>query len=152
MPYAFIPYQPRHARKILECNVREQDMWLLQHPDRDNLLRGWNIGAASFTFKHDREIVFCGGILFMGWQRGTAWLLPSMTFYRHVKASYRAMRDKIGEIQHTHALRRIQAVVDADFDAARRYAEHLGFKCEGLLECYGLQGEDMLMYGRVWRE
>ncbi len=78
----------------------------------------------------------------MGWQRGTAWLLPSTAFYCH----------KMGEIQQNYALRRIQAVVDLGFEAARRYAEHLGFKCEGLLECYGLQGEDMLMYGKVWRD
>ncbi len=48
MAYTFIPYHPEHARTILERDVRDRDVWLLQHPDRDQLLEGWGGRGGKF--------------------------------------------------------------------------------------------------------
>ncbi len=149
--YELVQYEPMHAYRIIEKSPRDRDIWLSKNPDWDEWAKGWQAHGPAFTLLCDGEIVAAGGVTLMGWQRGEAWLLLPNTFYAHVKACYRLIRDKLTEIEQAHNLRRIQALVHPDFTAAQRLVEHLCFKNEGRLASYGPQGEDMLMYGRVRR-
>jgi hypothetical protein len=148
--YELVQYEPVHAYSILERNVREHDLWLSKYPDWDKWAEGWKTNGPAFTLLCDGEIIASGGVVLLGWQRGEAWLLLPSTFYSHVKACYRLIKEKLIEIQHANALRRIQALVDPDFEAAQRLMEHLGFQNEGRLKQYGPRGEDLLMYGRAF--
>jgi hypothetical protein len=46
---------------------------------------------------------------------------------------------------------RIQAPIEMSKEINRKFVEHLGFHPEGVLECYGLQGQDHVMYARINR-
>lgn len=44
---------------------------------------------------------------------------------------------------------RLQINVRADFLAGQRWVEHFGFKVEGLMEKFGADKEDYVLYGKV---
>jgi RimJ/RimL family protein N-acetyltransferase len=148
--YELVRYEPLHAYTILDRSVRERDIWLSAYPDWDKWAEGWKKAGPAFTLLCDGQPVICGGILMMGWQRGQAWILPSTLFCKHVKQSYRLIKQKMMDIQRAYDLRRIEALVEPGFEAGKRFMEHLGFTNEGLLKRYGPRGEDMFMYGRVF--
>lgn len=45
--------------------------------------------------------------------------------------------------------RRIEMTVTAGHEEGFRWAKLLGFQCEGLMRCYGPQGEDCFLFSRV---
>ena len=148
MKSEIVPYEPIHAYTILDRNVREQEIWLSKYPDWGRWAEGWEKGGPAYSLIVDGEIVGSAGIVLLDWNRGEAWALLSSLFYRYKKTAYSAIVKMLDQIIQEKKLRRVQALIKPDFEEAKRMAEHLGFKCEGLLAAFGPNGEDLLMYGR----
>ena len=141
-----IPYKKEHARLIYETNIRERDAGISE--DIEELSTAWERQGPAYTIIIDEAIVFCGGFILMGWNRAEAWTLMSDLFYKYPKSCFKICRDYTNKIVKEYRLRRVQAIIDIDFDAGVRFAERLGFEEEGILKSYGPEGEDMLMFGR----
>lgn len=146
-----IPYEPAHAHMILSRNVRERDLWLSGFPGWEETVKIWKDGGPAETVTFDGEPVCSAGIVLIGWGRGEAWALLSTLFYKHVRACYRMIKNRLSGMVKEHGLVRVQTLVAPEFTEGARLVEHLGFDQEGLLKKYGPNHEDLLIYGRVSR-
>jgi len=141
-----IQYKKEHAYSIFQNNMRERELGITK--DFDEFATGWEVSGPAYTIIIDGSIVFCGGVILTGWNRGEAWTLMSDLFYKYPKSCYKICKNQLNEVIKEHGLKRVQAVIDVDFEDGVRFAEHLGFEKEGILKSYGPEGEDMLMFGR----
>ena len=65
------------------------------------------------------------------------------------RKAVKAVRTFLDDVSERESLRRVQATTHADFDRGRRFLEWLGFKNEGVLQGYGPDGSDHIIYARV---
>ncbi len=135
-----ISYKKEHALSILDQNRVDRNFWAPIQV----------FGKNTWTFLADEKVVACGGIELSDWRKGTAWFLFSSLFYKFVKTIYKTTKELITETVKRENLVRIDFFVDASNSFAIRYAERLGFECEGLLHSYGPKREDMFIYARIY--
>lgn len=148
MWYLIKPYRPEHAFEILEQNIRNVDLQLSNVMDWEAQCREW-AKHPSFTLVVDDELVACGGVVDIGYNRGEAWILFSKLIYKYPVACFRATRKALEEILKKKDYQRLQAFVKTDHDQGKRFAERFGFKHEGDLRGYGPNGETMSIYART---
>lgn len=141
-----IQFKKEHAIELFNTDLREQDMG--EFNDIIRFATVWEKEGVGYTMLADGKIVFCGGIIDIGWKRGEAWSFMGNLFYKYPKSCYKVCRNKLGEIIKEKGYRRIQALVDIDMYGGENFVKHLGFEKEGLLKSYGPDGEDMLMYSK----
>jgi len=150
MKIEMVQYEPVHAYKILDKNIRECDAWLSDYPDWEETVKGWKKYGPAFTMFVDDEIVGCGGVTIIKTGVGEAWTLLSKNFYKYPKTSFRALKNGLNDIIMSWKLRRVQAVVFKGFDSGCHLLRHLGFENEtpnGMVS-FGPNGEDMYLFGR----
>lgn len=83
--------------------------------------------CSSSLFDEDSgKCLFCGGIADMGLGRGLAWTLLSSSSNRYLSRITRYL----GKQLNAAPFRRIEAIVDGDFEQAHRWMKMLGFQCE----------------------
>lgn len=145
MKIEVIKFKREHALYILNNNVRKHDAF---DGDYDEYLKIYEDNPA-YTIVINDEIVFCGGVVDIGWRRGEAWTLMSDLFYKYPKTCFKICKEKLNELQISMGLRRLQALVDTNLEGGSHFAQHLGFEYEGLLKAYGPNGESMLIFGRT---
>ena len=146
-----IPYEPIHALKILDRNVREQDIILTSCPDWEKWIEFWKTEGPAFTMIANGEVVGCGGITLVGWGKGMAWTLFSSLFYQYKKSVFKGLKIFLDQIIKEKKLRRVEAVVKFGFKDGCHLLEHLGFINEtpNGMKKWGPNGEDMYLFGRV---
>ena len=142
-------FKPEHAFDILDRNVDEENVWLSRFGDFEDFIKIWEKGGPSYTLFIDNQIVFCGGVVDMRWNRGEAWTLLSSLFYKYPKACVKTIKNELGRIIREFSFERVQAIVEPEDNRAIRFIEYLGFEREGLLRKYLPDGKDMLMYARI---
>jgi hypothetical protein len=99
----------------------------------------------AFTGFQDGKAVGCAGMIELWPGRECAWSLLSdcgprafLNVHRTVVRSLEARR-----------ARRTEMAVDVDHFAGQRWAALLGFKKEGLMECYSPDGRNAYLYAKV---
>lgn len=111
--------------------------------------RAYMHGGPSYTIWAGSEIACTLGLVVPWLGRATAWAVWGPAGRRHAGGVHRLTKRYLRELIRRYQLRRIDADVVVDFDAGRRWAEHLGFREEGPpQDFYGPQGESMQHY--VW--
>ena len=140
-------YKKEDAYTILHKNIREHDA--RDVTDFETYAELWGKEGPAYTIVIDDEIVFCGGVVKIGWNRGEAWTLMSSLFYKYPKTCFKICRNQLNDVIQKHGLKRVQALVDPSLYGGVRFMEHLGFQQEGLLRKYGPKNEDMWMMGRI---
>lgn len=98
----------------------------------------------------DGRAIAAGGVLEMGWTGyGRAWALVAEGAPRRAfPALARATRATVDDLLR-RGWRRIEATVDGDFMGGLGFAEHAGFKLEGLMRRYTPQGRDHWLLART---
>lgn len=101
----------------------------------------------AFTALDGEVVLGCGGAAELWPGRACVWSLLSESAGPHMMAITRAVRGFILQLPH----RRIEALVDCDFEAGHRWARLLGFKCETPLgmRSFTPDGRDVCLYARV---
>lgn len=102
----------------------------------------------SMTARDGDRIVLCGGILPTAPGMGVLWAVLSAKAGGHMVWLHRATR-RFLEIE---PLRRLEATVEEGFPQGCRWLELLGFKHEGPMPGYGLNGETHIRYGKVRKD
>lgn len=145
--WQIIQYEPEHAMQIIENNMRLQEKLI---PESD--MKKWSYlckeSGPAYTLMVDDVPVVCAGIVLQEWDKGEAWSLLSSLFYRHKVKAYRAIKAGLEAFIAEKRLKRVQSVVDPEFQPAIDFIECLGFEYEGRLRKYGPAG-DYLMYART---
>lgn len=91
------------------------------------------------------EVIACAGILELHEARGMAWAMLSDRALRQFKTIHRV----VSQVVRAAPWRRIEMTVDAQHQAAQEWAERLGFKMEGRMTAYTVDGRDCLLYAKV---
>lgn len=135
-------FRPEHLRELCPKDAQRDEyeavMRLAQSFD-DNAF-----GDARTFFIDDRPVV-CAGVLTPWPGRGICWAILSSMTMREMVHVHHAVTAFLDAQPH----RRLETSVRADFLAGHAWAEKCGFRPEGLMQSYGPDGSDFVMYGRI---
>ncbi len=131
------PFRPFHVELIEARGVQVGQRLEFAHVDRPP-------GMALSAFAGD-QILMCGGIIPLLPRRGDCWAVFAEGCGPYMREIHYATRRFIG----IGNWRRLEAQVLAGFGPACRWVKLLGFKFEGAMPGFGLNGETYLRYARV---
>ena len=96
-------------------------------------------------------IIGVGGVVLLWPGVGEFWLMLTKDVKEHTSSLtvMRGIKEFIDEIIEVRGIDRAQSILRADFDAAIKMNEFLGFKREGLMRKYLPDGSDAYIYARV---
>lgn len=143
-----IPFDPIHAYELLDKKIREEDMWV-SGQDWELAINGWFRYGPGYTVKIGDDILCVCGVVLMGNGNGEAWSLMSPMISKYPVTLSKCMIRCLNDSIQVENLKRVQAIVNPDHEKAKRFMEFLGFSLEGTLKGFGVNKEDLLMYGRV---
>lgn len=103
------------------------------------------ISGSALTAWDGERIMLCGGIMPMGPRIGVLWALLSADAGTHMLWLHRATKRFI----EINPPKRLEASVEKGFPQGCRWLELLGFRFEGEMSAYGLNGETHLRYART---
>lgn len=136
-------FRPFHLELMRAQGVQSAQARELSHvpPDCESVKPA---GVALTAFAGDR-VILCGGVIPMRPQVGTLWALVSADAGLHMLWLHRATK-RVLTLQHWE---RIEATVEEGFPEGCRWLTLLGFKSEGPMPKYGLNGETHIRFGRT---
>jgi RimJ/RimL family protein N-acetyltransferase len=147
MACKIVKYEPEHAKRIIDSNLRVQEDWV-KEADIAGLISQY-CGEFAFTAIAYNDPIACAGVSIGPWNVGNAWALLSSKFYRHKLSIYRAMKYGLETCIADHKLQRVQAFIDPFHQEAVDFIECFGFEYEGRMRKSGPNGMDYLVYARV---
>ena len=103
----------------------------------------------SWSGVHHGHLVGCGGIIPIWPGLAECWLVGGWRLPSHKISAVRALTLTLARLVRENKLRRLQAIVRADWEQAIRFVEFLRFEQEGLLRKYGPDGSDHYVYARI---
>ncbi len=107
------------------------------------------IGPAITLLNDSFEVIACAGVLIPWEGFGEFWMIPGVLVPKYKKSVWKEAKLFIKDSRERFNLRRIQATIRENDQRAIRWIERLGFQKEGLLRCFGMDGENHFMYARV---
>jgi len=110
------------AGELYYVNHKKMALIFEQHPSATVLLDG--------------EIIFCGGIVSFWPNTGEAWLVTIPGIRQHKTILYDIVNNFISMTSQALGLKRLQALVQEDFEAAQRFVKNLGFNMECSMKNY----------------
>jgi hypothetical protein len=117
--------------------------------DSAKIKKFWKHGPSYTVFDGD-QIVFCAGVSIIRKGLGEAWNISEKYAEKIPLRMARCHVWFLNAIAEEYNLRRIQSWVRTDDPQSARYNRVIGFKCEGVLERIGINGEDMKVFGRIY--
>lgn len=138
------PFQPFHVDVLRAQGVQPAQLAEVSHVPGSYASVGRPQGPAV-TARDGDHILICGGIVKQTDTRGECWALLSPDAGRHMLSLTRAVKRFI----EIHPWKRLEATVEEQFGAGCKWVEILGFRFEGVLPRYGLDGETHLRYVRL---
>lgn len=126
------------AKSEYQAQVDESVEWLV------------NLGKLDQAgiFVVDGVILFIGAWFYVMPGVIEVFIYPSIQVDAYPKVFFAEVQWYLDHLQSGEGVRRLQTW-GSDTDLSKRWLESLGFKQEGLLYCYGLGGENVLIWGRV---
>lgn len=117
-----IPFRARHIDAMADFAGQA---WMEAHFAAQDPRALEGLGPA-FSGAAAGRIIGCAGLIMAHEQRAIAWALFSDEARRHFLSVHKAVKDFLAG----SGVRRIEAYVDCDFAAARRWVGKLGFSME----------------------
>lgn len=140
-----VPFQIEHALTIIEINKSIGIGEPMPTPEMVKIFV--TPGSHAFTLLINDYPIACGGVVNMMWSRGELWLLIAPQFHDHLKTAYKHIKEAVPKLARLGSFRRIQAVT---YDHCSSLLNHLGFDKEGLMKCFGPQGQDAVLYSKIF--
>ena len=138
----FVPYKPEHLLKMDGCLINKT-----KSIDID-VAAELHAHFVAATVMNDGEPIACFGVHEVWGTNGEVWVaLSEKVLEAHMKTLVVVTRRALDDMNKMY--KRLQCYIEASNERALSFVEHFGFRCEGLLEAYGPQGEDFCVYARV---
>jgi len=144
MPH-IVALRPEHLLAVQMQAAQAHGQRYVTETMAHELVAGQGVGWSA---QHEGQIIACAGILQMHEARGMAWAMFAQTALAHFKTIHRVVLAVLAAAPW----RRIEMTVDARHESACRWAERLGFACEGLMRAYTPDGRDCYLYARINEE
>jgi len=135
------PFQPQHLKYL---SLQPSQIAFSNFFDDEYALSLKESGP-SFTAIDKEEVVACAGIVHQWENRAIAWALISGMAGRNFIALHKAVQ----KFLDLSDINRIEAYVDANFDAGHRWITMLGFQSEGTMRQFMPDGNDAVLYARL---
>lgn len=134
-------FRPEHFDEIVaqDSQIYFRDI-LAKHPEYKQQIYQQSIGK---TGRLDGVIIGICGISKVTPYLGEGWAYFSTDLPKGTRSVVKAIKEFINAQKH---IRRIQCTVDIYNYKAIRFAKALGFKPEGILQAYGPDGHDHMMF------
>lgn len=136
-------FRPYHLHLLRAQGVQSVQARELSHVPAD--CESVDPAGVALTALNGDRVLLCGGIIPARPQVGTLWALLSADAGRHMVWLHRATR-RVLTLEHWE---RIEATVEEGFPEGCRWLRLLGFKLEGAMPKYGLNGETHLRFGKT---
>jgi hypothetical protein len=140
------PFQPYHLQVLIAQGVQPSQIGQVRQVSQ--VPAGYaSVGrmpGTAMTARCGDQIVCCGGVFPFG-NIGVLWAVLSNCAGGHMLWIHRATQ----RFLEFSTQRRLEASVEKGFPQGCRWLELLGFKYEGEMEAYGLDGETHLRYARI---
>lgn len=147
MTHKVISFHHSHFEKM---DLRELDRIDLYH--ENTVLERYQFLSElpnNFTFIHQDKVICCGGIIELWAGVGEGWMVGSEHIDKFPIAFFKVMNNKLMDVVLDRGLRRVQVTCNAKFHRSMAWLEKIGFKQEGLLKEYGVNGDDHYYYARL---
>jgi RimJ/RimL family protein N-acetyltransferase len=140
------PLKPEHFDEIIGQDSQSYFTDIIaKHPDYKKIICNQSVGK---TGRLDGVIIGICGITKVTDYLGEGWAYFSPILPKARKSVVKAIREFLNSQKH---IRRIQCTVDVYNHKAIRFAKVLGFKPESILQSYGPEGHDHMMFTIIHR-
>lgn len=135
-----MPFKPEHLRAL---RLQPAQAWCEPHLTDDLLAQTAELEA--YTAMVDGEPIACAGFMPFWEGRAMVWSYIGAQAGSHMFAITRAVQRALDLTPY----RRVEAYVDAGFEAGVRWVTLLEFEFEGTLRAFLPDGRDQLLFARV---
>ncbi len=142
-----IEYKSAHADDIF--NQNSNDTSVENFEDYIGFGDGLYAPGLAFTAIHNGHIVCSAGIKPLWPGVGEAWIIATWRINKKALSVVKAIHRDFERLIETNGFNRVQAAVRSDWPQAVNFCEYLGFKQEGLMRQYGVDGRDYFRYARL---
>lgn len=136
------PYRTHHLQLLIAQGVQPHQIQQVSHVPASYASVQRPPGLAM-TARDGDCIVLCGGVIPTATHTGVLWAVLAAEAGRHMLWLHRATRRFLDLDQRP----RIEATVEEGFPQGERWLQMLGFKYEGRMPKYGVNGETHIRYG-----
>lgn len=140
-----IPFSVNH---VVSIDMRDHETWasreMLEEFAQEHMRRG-----GGYSMVDDGKIIACGGVDVVWQGVGEAWTILSRHIEQHKLSLHRTTRCFLDNLIHMRRLHRVQAHVLKADERAVRWINALGFHAEAVLESFGPNREDYILYARL---
>jgi RimJ/RimL family protein N-acetyltransferase len=135
------PFQSRH----LEILVLQPSQAAVSVFFDDEYGPALKAAGPCFTAMDGDEVLACAGVVKQWDNRAIAWGLISEYAGKQFVRIHKAVK----RFLDTTDFNRVEAFVDADFEAGHRWIQMLGFEREGYMRAFSPLGKDCILYARI---
>ena len=136
-----IPFEAEHLETLA---LQPSQASFLQNFDK-SYAPALKAGGPCFTAVKDGVILGCAGLTKQWDNRAIAWALLSSNIDQNFVNIHRAALRYFDVTE----FKRVEAFVDANFDAGHRWIKMLGFEREGYMRSFTPEGNDAVLYARI---
>lgn len=136
------PFQPKHLETLV---LQESQAGFSRFFDDQEYAPALINAGPCFAATENGVVYACAGIVHQWDNRAIAWGLIGEAAGSHFVKIHRAVR----RFLDMSPVRRVEAFVDADFDAGHRWIQMLGFEREGFMRAFTPLGKDAVLYARI---
>ncbi len=140
--FKLIDYQPQHVAELVAAGVKQPEVEAADILGRAELLGKF----PAITGICDGKVVCSGGMIIMYPEhRAESWtyLINDIEKYR---VNYKMIRKQVIEWMAEFEIVRLEAPLRMDFEPGIRFARHMGFRHEAILEKYHPGNVDAWMH------
>lgn len=140
------PFKPEHIEAIQGRDIVEKK-WIGIGATPASMAHFCDDGQPAYTAFDDEKILGSAGI-YIFWQGvGGAWVwADSELTEKHRFWFHKTVKKTLWDIIEQYHLKRVQCVVEKDFETGIKWVENLGFKAESEMCHFGPRGETYIMY------
>jgi|TARA_R100001530_G_scaffold25601_1_gene20640 hypothetical protein len=142
-----IPFKSDHAKIMMSQGTNAAQIGM--DPDHFDIFNNLEFQDKSFTAVKDNSFICSGGIVPMWHGVFEGWVIGSNKIWDYPLLAARTIRKGLDKLYQEHEIVRLQTAVRSDFPKGIRFAKWLGFKEEGLMKKYDIEGKDFIRFARI---
>jgi hypothetical protein len=104
--------------------------------------------STILTLASDTSVIAILGINLQRPGLGELWMLVGADLDRYFVSFQKSVDELLSKTKEMN-IHRLQMSVDCTFETGIRWAKHMGFKEEGVMEAYDSQGRDHFLFAKV---
>lgn len=136
-----VPFQPKHL-ELMVLQPSQQSFSQYFNPTYGESLV---VSGPCFTAIEDNYVFGCAGVVKQWDNRAIAWALLS----EYAGVQFIRIHRAVKRFLETTDFKRVEAFVDAEFEAGHRWITMLGFEREGYMKSFSPNGNDAVLYARI---